>query len=60
MDKLLQDNPEISLTDYRKIILHRRRLFLYESKENVSEKTMWLIVNRYLPILKFQIREYLK
>lgn len=59
MDCLLYDNPEISITDYRKIIVHRKSFPHGETEERLPEDAIWLIVNRYLPILKEEIKDFL-
>ncbi|HLP05257.1 MAG TPA: hypothetical protein VK152_07495 [Paludibacter sp.] len=62
MDKLLEENPEIPITDYRKIIYHRKKIFSGGEAAYgcISDDIMWLIVNRYLPILKEEVKEFLK
>jgi uncharacterized protein with HEPN domain len=58
MDRLLKANPEIQITDSRKIVDTRNRII--HGYDSVSEDVIWLIVNRYLPILEVEIKQLLK
>ncbi|HEY5591570.1 MAG TPA: HepT-like ribonuclease domain-containing protein, partial [Paludibacter sp.] len=58
MDWLLKANPEIQITDSRKIVDTRNRII--HGYDSVSEDVIWLIVNRYLPILEVEIKQLLK
>jgi len=49
MDRLLKANPNIQITDSRKIVDTRNRII--HGYDSVSEDVIWLIVNRYLPVL---------
>jgi uncharacterized protein with HEPN domain len=58
MDRLLKSNPTIQITDSRKIVDTRNRII--HGYDSVSDDVIWLIVNRYLPILEKEIKELLK
>src|ERR1035437_1752640 len=54
MDRLLKANPNIQITDSRKIVDTRNRII--HGYDSVSEDVIWLIVNRYLPVLEQEIK----
>ena len=58
MDRLLKVDPSIKITDSRKIVDTRNRII--HGYDTVSEDVIWLIVNRYLPILEKEVKELLK
>ena len=58
MDRLLKAYPEIEITDSRKIVDTRNRII--HGYDSVSEDVIWLIVNRYLPILELEVKELQK
>lgn len=58
MDRLLKANPEIDITDSRKIVDTRNRII--HGYDSVSEDVIWLIVNRYLPILENEVKIFQK
>ncbi|MDP3432584.1 MAG: DUF86 domain-containing protein [Bacteroidota bacterium] len=58
MDRILKTNPNFEITDSRKIVDTRNRII--HGYDSVSEDVIWLIVNRYLPILEKQVKEMLK
>jgi uncharacterized protein with HEPN domain len=58
MDRLLKSNPTIQITDSRKIVDTRNRII--HGYDSVSDDVIWLIVNRYLPILENEVKEILK
>lgn len=58
MDRILKANPGFQITDSRKIVDTRNRII--HGYDNVSADVIWLIVNRYLPILEKEVRELLK
>ncbi|MFA5046231.1 MAG: HepT-like ribonuclease domain-containing protein [Paludibacter sp.] len=58
MERLLRADPSIEITDSRKIVDTRNRII--HGYDSVSEDVIWLIVNRYLPVLENEIRELLK
>lgn len=58
MDRILKTDSEFPIDDSRKIVDTRNRII--HGYDTVSEDIIWLIVNRHLPILEMQIKEYLK
>lgn len=54
MDRLLKAYPDIDITDSRKIVDTRNRII--HGYDSVSEDVIWLIVNRYLPILEKEVK----
>lgn len=46
------------ITDSRKIIDTRNRIT--HGYDSVSEDVIWLIVNRYLPILEIEVKDLLE
>lgn len=58
MDRILKTNPNINISDSRKIVDTRNRII--HGYDVVSEDVIWLIVNRYLPILEAEVKELLK
>jgi uncharacterized protein with HEPN domain len=58
MDRLLKANPEIQITDSRKIVDTRNRIIY--GYDSVSEDVIWLIANKYLPVLEEEINRILK
>ena len=58
MDRILKIDPDFQITDSRKIVDTRNRII--HGYDNVSDDVIWLIVNRYLPILEKEVKELLK
>jgi uncharacterized protein with HEPN domain len=58
MDRILKTDPNFNISDSRKIVDTRNRII--HGYDCVSEDVIWLIVNRYLPILEKEIKELLK
>jgi len=54
MDRLLRVYPDIGITDSRKIVDTRNRII--HGYDNVSDDVIWLIVNKYLPILEGEVK----
>ena len=54
MDRLLKAFPAIGITDSRKIVDTRNRII--HGYDSVSEDVIWLIVNRYLPVLENEVK----
>jgi uncharacterized protein with HEPN domain len=57
MDRLLKSDPEIGITDSRKIVDTRNRII--HGYDSVSEDVIWLIVIKYLPVLEKEVKELL-
>ena len=58
MDRILKADPDFQITDSRKIVDTRNRII--HGYDSVSTDVIWLIVNRYLPILENEVKELLK
>ena len=58
MDRILKADPNVQITDSRKIVDTRNRII--HGYDRVSEDIIWLIVNRYLPVLEQEVQELLK
>jgi uncharacterized protein with HEPN domain len=58
MDRILKTDPNFQITDSRKIVDTRNRII--HGYDSVSADVIWLIVNRYLPILQKEVQELLK
>lgn len=58
MDRILKTDPYFQITDSRKIVDTRNRII--HGYDSVSADVIWLIVNRYLPILEKEVQELLK
>ena len=58
MDRILKADPNFQITDSRKIVDTRNRII--HGYDSVSDDVIWLIVNRYLPVLQKEVQEFLK
>jgi len=58
MDRILKTNPDFEIIDSRKIVDTRNRII--HGYDSVSEDVIWLIVNKYLPILEAEVKNKLK
>ena len=58
MSRVLRENPEIEITNSRKIVDTRNRFI--HGYDTVSDEIIWGIVNKYLPILKTEITRLLE
>ena len=58
MDRILKAEPNFQITDSRKIVDTRNRII--HGYDSVSDDVIWLIVNRYLPILQKEVQKLLK
>ena len=57
LNRVLKKQPNIPITDSRKIVDTRNRII--HSYDSVTEDVIWLIVIKYLPILKKEVEEIL-
>lgn len=57
MDRILKADSTIKITDSRKIVDTRNRII--HGYDSVSDDVIWLIVNRYLPILQKEVQTLL-
>ena len=58
MDRILKVDSGFQITDSRKIVDTRNRII--HGYDSVSDDIIWLIVNRYLPILENEVKELLQ
>jgi uncharacterized protein with HEPN domain len=58
MDRILKTEPDFQITNSRKIVDARNRII--HGYDSVLADVIWLIVNRYLPILEIEVKELLK
>ena len=58
VDRILKNNPDFQITDSRKIVDTRSRII--HGYDSVSADVIWLIVNRYLPVLAEEVKELLR
>src|SRR4030042_3060605 len=58
MDRILQADPNIQITDSRKIVDTRNRII--HGYDVVSDDVIWLIINKSLQILEQEVRLLLK
>jgi uncharacterized protein with HEPN domain len=57
MDRILKVEPNILITDSRKIVDTRNRII--HAYENVSPRILWLIMDQNLPVLYKEVEELL-
>jgi uncharacterized protein with HEPN domain len=57
MDRILKADPGFQITDSRKIIDTRNRII--HGYDSATDDVIWLIVNRYLPILEQEVKKLL-
>ena len=58
MDRILKMDPNIHISDSRKIVDTRNRII--HGYDVVSNDVIWLIVNKSLPILEVEVKKLLK
>ncbi len=58
MDRILKTDPDFPISDPRNIVDTRNRII--HGYDSVSEDIIWLIINKYLPILEQEVKELLK
>src|SRR4030066_506840 len=58
MDRILKMDPNIQISDSRKIVDTRNRII--HGYDVVSNDVIWLIVNKSLPILEREVKKLLK
>ena len=57
-DRILKAEPNITITDSRKIVNTRNRII--HGYESVSPDVIWLIIERYLPLLLLEVKALLE
>jgi uncharacterized protein with HEPN domain len=58
MDRILKIDPDIQISESRKIVDTRNRII--HGYDVVSNDVIWLIVNKSLPILEIEVKKLLK
>lgn len=58
LNRVLKEKPNIKITDSRKIIDTRNRII--HGYDSITEDVIWLIVIKYLPVLKKEVEELLQ
>lgn len=58
LNRILKENPNVKITDSRKIVDTRNRII--HGYDSVTEDVIWLIVIKYLPVLKIEVEELLR
>lgn len=57
LNRILKEEPNIGISDSRKIVDTRNRII--HGYDSVTADVLWLIVNRYLPILQSEVEQLL-
>ncbi len=57
LSRILKEKPDIKITDTRKIVDTRNRII--HGYDTVTSDILWLIIIKYLPILKNEISDLL-
>ena len=57
LNRILKVEPDIEITDSRKIVDTRNRII--HGYESISADILWLIIKRSLPVLKKEIQKYI-
>lgn len=58
LNRILKSDPNIIITDSRKIVDTRNRII--HGYDSVTEDVLWLIIIKHLPVLKKEVEELLK
>ena len=58
LNRILKQEPTIAISDSRKIVDTRNRII--HGYDSVTADVLWLIVNRYLPILQAEVEQLLQ
>lgn len=58
MNRILKINPEIAISDSRKVVDTRNRII--HGYDSVSDDVIWLIAIKYLPALEKEIKEIIE
>ena len=58
MDRILKTDPKFPISDSRKIVDTRNRII--HGYDSVSADVLWLIINKYLPVLEKEIKDLLE
>jgi uncharacterized protein with HEPN domain len=58
LNRILKERPDIEISDSRKIVDTRNRII--HGYDSVTEDIIWLIVIKYLPVLKTEVKDLLQ
>lgn len=58
MDRILKINPELNISNARRIVDTRNRII--HGYDRISEDILWLIIHKYLPILETEAHQLIK
>lgn len=58
LNRILKSDPNIIITDSRKIVDTRNRII--HGYDSVTEDVLWLIIIKHLPVLKKEVEELLR
>lgn len=58
MDRIFKINPDFQISNGRKIVDTRNRII--HDYDSVSADVIWLIVNKYLPVLEKEVNDMLQ
>ena len=58
LNRILEENPDINITNSQKIVDTRNRII--HGYDSVTEDVIWLIVIKYLPVLKNEVENLLQ
>jgi uncharacterized protein with HEPN domain len=58
LNRILKEQPDIEISNSRKIVDTRNRII--HGYDSVTEDVIWLIVIKYLPILKMEVHKLLQ
>lgn|SRR5690606_28923980 len=58
MNRILKKEPEIQISNSRKIVDIRNRII--HGYDSVSDDVIWGVIIKYLPILKSEVEQFLK
>ena len=58
LNRILKSQPEIPISDSRKIVDTRNRII--HGYDTVTADVLWLIVTKYMPVLEKEVKQLLK
>jgi uncharacterized protein with HEPN domain len=58
LNRILKERPDIAISDSRKIVDTRNRII--HGYDSVTEDIIWLIIIKYLPVLKMEVHKLLQ
>lgn len=57
LNRILKENPDINITDSRKIVDTRNRII--HGYDTVTADVLWMIINKPLPVLQKEVKQLL-